>query len=480
MLTQVFNRYKSLSIQLRATIWFFICSVFQRGISVITTPIFTRLLSTAEYGQYGVFNSWLSIISIIVTMQLTSGVYTMGIVKFKEEEKSFTSSLQGLTLTLCVFWTIIYILFHDFFNGLFSLTTVQMLAILVMAWASSSFNFWMTTQRNAYKYKLLVIVTLLVSLAKPLIGIFFVLHAEDRVTAYILGLALIEIIAYTGFFFVQMKRGKKFFSAKFWKYAILFNLPLIPHYLSNTVLSGFDRIMIQKMVGIEEAGIYSLAYSISLIMQMVNEALNKTMSPWLYQRIRAKEYYTMHKVVYPSLLLIVCANLFLIAIAPEVVSIFAPKEYYEAIYIIPPVAMSVYANYLYLCFAPFEFYFEKRIWTTLGTLSSAITNIILNYIFIKIFGYYAAGYTTLICYLLNSTMHYFFMRKICKQYLNNVKPYNLRILISISSVLFIIGFMYILTYSYVSLRYLLTLVILSCLVWNRKKIYNMVKILGQS
>lgn len=470
MLKIILNKYNALSIQIKATIWFFVCSVLQRGISVITTPIFTRLLTTAEYGEYSVFNSWLSIVQIIVTLQLTSGVYTMGIVKFKDEEKVFTSSLQGLNLTLCVVWTGVYLLFHDFWNHLFSLTTVQMLAMLVMIWSSTSFTFWMTTQRNQFRYHKLVLVTLIVSIAKPIVGILFILNAEDKVTARILGLALVEVIAYSGFFWVQMIRGKKFYSGKFWKYAVLFNIPLLPHYLSNTILGSSDRIMIQNMVGVSEAGIYSLAYSISQIMQLVNDSLNKTMSPWLYQKIREKNYKAMSKVVYPSLVLIAAANLALIAVAPEIVAIFAPPEYREAIYVIPPVAMSLFATYLYLCFAPFELYFEKRIWTTIGTLTSAVANIMLNYIFINLCGYKAAGYTTLVCYLLNSVMHYFFMRKVCRTYLDDVKPYEPKVLVLIAIVFMGIGFLYIPLYSNIVARYVFTAVLLLLLYINREKL----------
>lgn len=457
MIHGLHEKYNSLSVQLRATAWFFVCSVLQRGISVITTPVFTRLLSPAEYGQFNVVNSWLSILSVIVTLQIAGGVYTMGIVKFKEEEKVFTSSLQGLNFILCLGWLIVYVLFRDFWNRILSLTTVQMLAMLVMIWAGAVFTFWMTTQRNAYRYRALVAITLAVSIAKPAVGIFLVTHAEDKVTARILGLMLVEVIAYSGFFVVQVKKGRHFFSAKFWKYAVLFNLPLVPHYLSSTILGSSDRIMIQRMVGDGQAGIYSLAYSVSMIMQMVNEALNKTMSPWLYQKIREKKYQAVSKVVYPSLLLIACANLVLIAVAPEAVAIFAPEEYYEAIYVIPPVAMSVYANYLYLCFAPFEFYFEKRVWTTVGTLTSASTNVLLNYVFIKIFGYQAAGYTTLICYLLNSLMHYYFMRKVCRACLGDIRPYNPKVLLAISGGFMGVGFLYVPAYQNRIVRYLLTL-----------------------
>lgn len=470
MIKSLIGKYNALSVQLKATIWFFVCSVLQRGISVITTPIFTRLLSTEEYGQFSVFNSWLTIAQIVVTLQLAGGVYTMGIVKFKEEEKVFTSSLQGLNLVLCLAWTGVYWIFRDFWNQLFSLTTVQMLAMLLMIWSTAAFSFWMTTQRNQYRYHLLVAVTLAVSVAKPVIGILFVVNADDKVTARILGLALVEVIAYSGFFFMQVYRGKKFYSGKFWRYAIAFNLPLLPHYLSNAILGSSDRIMIQRMVGVSAAGIYSLAYSISQIMTMVNEALNKTMSPWLYQKIREKNYAAIPKVVYPSLILIAAANLALIAIAPEAVAIFAPPEYQEAIYVIPPVAMSVFATYLYLCFAPFEFYYEKRIWTTIGTLTSAVANIILNYIFIQLCGYQAAGYTTLVCYLVNSFMHYFFMRKVCKVYLDDLKPYNLRTLLLITGVFMGIGFLYIPTYANPILRYTYTILLLIILFTQRKRV----------
>ena len=470
MIKSLIGKYNALSVQLKATIWFFVCSVLQRGISVITTPIFTRLLSTEEYGQFSVFNSWLTIAQIVVTLQLAGGVYTMGIVKFKEEEKVFTSSLQGLNLVLCLAWTGVYWIFRDFWNQLFSLTTVQMLAMLLMIWSTAAFSFWMTTQRNQYRYHLLVAVTLAVSVAKPVIGILFVVNADDKVTARILGLALVEVIAYSGFFFMQVCRGKKFYSGKFWRYAIAFNLPLLPHYLSNAILGSSDRIMIQRMVGVSAAGIYSLAYSISQIMTMVNEALNKTMSPWLYQKIREKNYAAIPKVVYPSLILIAAANLALIAIAPEAVAIFAPPEYQEAIYVIPPVAMSVFATYLYLCFAPFEFYYEKRIWTTIGTLTSAAANIILNYIFIQLCGYQAAGYTTLVCYLVNSFMHYFFMRKVCKVYLDDLKPYNLRTLLLITGVFMGVGFLYIPTYANPILRYTYTILLIIILFTQRKRV----------
>ena len=144
------QKYRNMSVQVRASFWFLICSFLQKGISSITTPIFTRLLTTEEYGQYGAFNSWLGIITIFVTLNLFYGVYTQGLVKYEEQRAVYSSSLQGLTLTLCLVWTAVYLVKRDFWNSLFSLTTVQVLAILVMIWATAAFNFWAAERRVMY------------------------------------------------------------------------------------------------------------------------------------------------------------------------------------------------------------------------------------------------------------------------------------------------------------------------------------------
>ena len=268
---KMIDKYKSLPVQVKASLWFLICSFLQKGISMITTPIFTRLLDTNEYGQFGVFNSWYGIVSIIVGLSLTSGVHTQGLVKYDKERSLFSSSLQGLSTLLTIVWIGIYFFTQSFWNSVFNLSTVQVLAMLVMVWTTSVFNFWANEQRVTYSYRTLVIVTLIVSFAKPLVGIYLVTHSEDKVTARILGLVLVELVGYSWMFWYQLKRGRHLVSKKFWKYALLFNLPLVPHYLSQTVLMSADRIMIQRMVGSSEAGIYNLSYSVSDLMRILRQ-----------------------------------------------------------------------------------------------------------------------------------------------------------------------------------------------------------------
>jgi O-antigen/teichoic acid export membrane protein len=416
-----------------------------------------------------VFDSWLRIVTVFVSLRLYSGVYIQGLVKFSEDRRRFSSSLQGLTLTLTLVWTVVYLIFHDVINQVSSLTTVQMLAMLVMIWATSAFSFWAGEQRVEYRYKQLVIATLLVSVAKPVVGILFVKYATDKVTARILGLMLVELVGYTGLFVIQMLRGKQFFSKFYWKYAILFNLPLIPHYLSQQVLNHSDRIMIKSMIGPSQTGIYGLAYSISQIMILFNTALVHTLSPWFYQKIKEKKVEDISGIGYLSMGIIAVVNLALIAVVPEVVKVFAPPAYHEAIWVIPPVAMSVLFLFSYDLFAVFEFYYEKTRFIMTASLFAALLNVVLNYIFIKKYGYYAAAYTTLFCYMADVLAHYIFMRRICDRYLGGVVVYKPQILCAIYGGFMVAGFGLMATYRIPAVRYAIVALTLVCLVIWRKK-----------
>lgn len=475
MLKKLSSKYYAMPIHLRAAFWFLVCAFLQKGATAVITPLLSRLLSTTEYGEYSVFNSWLEIVTIFVSLKLSAGVYTQGVVKFERCRNVFSSSLQGLSVILTLIWMAVYLCFQNFWNQLLHLTTVQMLMMMVMIWATNAFTFWSEEQRVNYHYRSLVGITLLVSVARPVLGVICVLHANDRVTAWILGILLAELLGYVGPFFSQMIRGRQFFSKKFWKYALLFNIPLIPHYLSQTILNSSDRIMIERMIGTSEAGIYSLAYTISRIMTLFSTALNQTIGPWLYQKIRDKKVEDISRVAYPCFILIAVLNIMLIAFAPEVISLFAPASYHKAVWIIPPVSMSVFFLFAYSFFANFEFYYEKRKYITLATVGGAILNILLNYIFIPLCGYYAAGYTTLFCYLLYVIFHYCFMRRICNQYLDGVKVYDLRVLGIITVSFCAIGFLLMTTYNVSWLRYGIIVFMVIMLVIKKKYIIDSIR-----
>lgn len=468
------EKYKTLNTQVKASIWFLICGFLNQGVSIITTPIFTRLLSTAEYGKYSVFNSWYGILSVIVSLNLFSGVFMQGMVKFENRSKQFASSIQGLCFCLSLLWTIIYSISNQFWNNLMGLTTVQMYAMFIIIWTNAVFQFWSVEQRIRLKYRTLVLVTIFVTVCKPCIGILFVLFSEKKVTARILGLALVNVIFYTPFFFKQGINGKQFYNAEFWKHALRFNLPLIPHYLSMTVLNSTDRIMIDSICGSSEAGIYNLAYSLSQVMTIFNIAFMQTIEPWLYKKIKNGQVREISTVAYPSFGCIATVNLLLMIFAPEILTVFAPDSYSAAKWVIPPIAMSVFFSFLYTFFAVFEFYYENTKYIMIASSVGAIINILLNLIFINQFGSIAAGYTTLFCYVLFAVFHYSFMTKMCNKYLNGIKPYNSKVLLALSFGFLCFGFVILASYSNDQFRYIFAALIVLTILATRKKILKII------
>lgn len=465
------RKYNGMSVQMRATIWFVLCSFIQRGISFIVTPIFTRIMSVSEFGQFNEFLSWQSILTVIVTLNLPWGVFEQGLVKFEDYKDQFTSAIEGLLLFLVIIWILIYLPFQEYFNSLFSLSSNQMLALFILMWTSSIFSFWSATERLDYNYIRIVVLTVIVSVLKPLLGIIFVLTYDKAVDARIWSIVLVEAVCYIGLFFEHVKKGGVLISRKIWKYALKFNIVLIPHYLSQTVLNSSDKIMIGKMVGSDASGIYSLAYSLSLILTVLNTSLLQALNPLIYRKIKEEKFNEIAKYTLPSLLMVGCLNMLLMLLAPEVISIFAPSSYSEAVWIIPPVSMSVFFMYMYSLFATFEFYYEKTKFMSLATTIGAILNVFLNYIFIGWFGYIAAGYTTLVCYILYAICHYMVMRYNCLK--NKYQVYNLHTLLLLS--FFFISVSTVILLSYISplLRYMMIIMTIVLLLIFRNKIYSL-------
>ena len=477
---RLLQKYRNLSRPVKASLWFMICGFLQRGISVLTTPIFTRILTTDQYGTYSAFNSWLEVLTVFITLKLAAGVYTQGLVKHDEDRDVFTSSLLGLATASTAIWFIIYLIFHRFFNSLLEFSTVLRIAMFAMMWSTIAFNFWASKERVDYHYKKLVVLTIAVTISKPLFGVLAViLTPVYKAEARIISLAIIEFVAYIGLFIVLMRRGKVFYHKEYWKYALNFNLPLIPHYLSKNILNHSDRIMIKSIVYAGAAGIYSLAYNISTMLTILNTSIANSLTPWMYKCLKKGEIKRINKITVIILVLIGGINLLLIAVAPEAVAIFAPKSYGEAIYVIPPATMAVFFQFLYTLFANFEFYFEKTKWIMYASVAGAVLNVGLNAIFIPVFGYIAAAYTTLICYIVYSILHYYFMRKVCREYCNGEQPYNIRVILVMSFFFLVIGFGLMALFPYWYARYSIVLASFAFAYIKRRSIKDALKILSK-
>lgn len=481
---KLLQKYNSLNLSVKASLWFMISGFFQKGISMLTTPIFTRILSPEQYGLFSVYQAWHSIMVIFVGLNISAEAYVRGLVKNEDDKERFTSSLLGLSLTLFGVWIVIYGLFHSFFNKLFGLSSILILFMIITVPLSSIYSFWAFRKREQLDYKPLVALTMGSVVSSPVMGIIFVLLAPEamKVEGRVLAIVVTDAIFYLGLGINIMRKGKTFYNGTYWKYAIKFCIPLIPHYLSYIVLNQSDRIMIEKFCGLEFAGMYSVAYSLAYVMHVVDSSISSTLKPWMYKCIKDGRPKDIAKVSYYILLVMAAVNLALMVAAPELILILAPPSYSAAVWVIPPVTASVFFTFMYNLFSTFEYYYEKTAFVAAGSLGAAVLNIVLNAVFLYLFrnaenGFIAAGYTTLACYIVYAIGHYVFMRYINKTCMNGIKVYNAKIIILISVVFLILSAFITMLYPFKLIRWGIVVVGAVVAIILRKKIISLFKMI---
>lgn len=468
--------YKKMPLPVKASLWFTISSVIQKGISLLTTPIFTRLLTTDQYGVYSVYQSWYSIIVVFATLNLYAGVYNNGLTKWTELRNVYTSCLLSLS-TICTCITfLIYLIAASFWNGLFGLSTVFVLAIFAQALFEPAFCFWSTGQRYDYNYKKLIVISIGMGLASPILGIVSVLSAKVyKAEARVLSFVFVQVIVGLVFYIYIMWRGRILYFKEFWRFALAFSLPLIPHYLSMNVLNQADRIMISKMVGNSEAAIYSVAYSFSMMFTIVTAAINNSFIPYTYKAMKDDQYEKLKKNANFLMLSIALTCMVAMAFGPEIIRVFAAPPYYEAKWVIPPVACALFFMFVYPLFCNVEFYFEQTKFIMIASSIAALTNIALNYIGIQLFGYLAAAYTTLICYILLVIAHYIAHKIVCRDKGIDFEIYDTRVILLLSLASVIVMIIMTLTYERIIIRYSMIAMIALLAVIKRKAIKEKIK-----
>ena len=101
----------------KASLWFAVCSIVQKCIGLIVIPIYTRLLSEPEYGDYVVFQSWTEIAAILITLNLGSYVFFNGMMKYEDDRDGFAASMLGLTGATGLLWLGAFLVEQAFGSG---------------------------------------------------------------------------------------------------------------------------------------------------------------------------------------------------------------------------------------------------------------------------------------------------------------------------------------------------------------------------
>ena len=470
------EKYKSLSVQSRASIWFVFCNFILKAFNFLSAPIFTRLLSTDQYGVVATFTTYQQIMLIFATLELPIGAYTRGYIKYEKTIKQFTTSIILLSNITTILFLFICLLFEKQFEEYTSLGLNVLLLSFLVFLLQPAYNCWMVKNRFDYRYISVVIVTVVLavlSFVLPIIGInYFGTSADVNIIITLLTSAIVYLPFYIRLldirsFIVDIEK-----CIAMWKYSIGFQLPLVLHSISFLVLGQSDRVMISRMVSSSSAAIYSVAYTMGSIAIVLQTSINQAFQPFRYQSLNNKEYKKIDESTRKLSVLMLGCILMFVLVAPEIFYLIFPKSYNEAIIIIPPIAASVFFMFMYSVFVDIESFYEKTRYVMYASIVCAIINIILNYYSILKIGYYACGYTTLISYFIFSIMHYFFMKKTCKSQGINEEIFDVKYIIAFEGIALVIGLAAAFLYKHNVPRYILIIGLIVVILALKKEIIS--------
>lgn len=384
-------------------------NIIIKGMAFLTTPIFTRLMSQEEYGSFSNISSWANILSIITTLCLYSSI-SRAKYDYDEDIEGYMSTITilGSVFTLIV-WLIIEFKI-DFWEGIFDMDGLYIRSIMLYSLFTPAVQTLITKHRMYNEYKNVIVltwITLLVSIVASL-GLTYIM--SNKLTGRVIGnyavIAIVDIV-----FWIYIIIQGKTFSVKMCKYACALSLPLLIHELSGVLLNSSDRIIINQLCGAKKAALYSIAYTIAMVITVVLSSLNQAWVPWFFDKLEKNDVAGIRKVVpkYAAGFTIGCIGLMLIG--PEMVLIFGGKSYAEAIYVIPPVCLAIEIQFIYTLYVNIEFFLKKTTYISLATTGATVINIALNYLIIPKFGYIVAAYTTVIGYAFALMFHYI----VCRQ-----------------------------------------------------------------
>ena len=407
---------------IKAGIGYTVGNYLLKGLTFFTIPIFARLLNPSDYGLYNIFVAYESILFVVIGLAIHSSYknarYKYGIeIEAIETNKSYYNYLSTTLIMLILLgcgWLVFVNIFSSFLTDALGLNLLSLNFLVLFSFGSAVITCFNVDASLQYKYQSFLKVAAINAIGNLVLSISLIITIfdENRYMGRVVGSTIPVIVL--AFFIVYsfIKQAKSNNYKEFLGWGIRYSLPIVPHGISQIILSQFGRVMINNMVNASAAGIFSFAYNIYNILWVTASSLDNVWSTWFYEKMHQKDYASIKEKssLYMIFMLVFSATVMLIS--PELIKFLGTKAYNDAIFCVVPIIASGYFAFLYTIPASVEYFYEKSQYIALGTMLAAVVNIGLNYVCIPKYGYISVAYITLATYLLYFFCHYILAWKI--------------------------------------------------------------------
>lgn len=377
-----------------------IATVLTRGIAIFLVPIYTRYLTLTEYGIIDYFMILASIINLTIALEISQAVVRYyqdaeGI----EEKKSYVATAFLFTVFVYILYFLISFVFSSELSSLF-LDDENMSVLFIIASGAIATNGIFYFVQNQLKFEIrpkdVAIVSIVNVLVLSSLAIYLLVIVGLKVESIFIAQIVANIVSsILAVYMARNSYGFVFVYVKF-KEMISFSYPLVFSGIAVFVASMIDRIAIKDLLGLEELGIFGIAYRFAAIAGLVMVGFQSSLMPLVYKHYKEentpKDISKIFNIFSIFALFTVSGS---ILFAKEMVVLFTTEVFYSSASLIAVLVMAVFFSSMYI-FAPGIGIAKKTKLTAMITISSAILNTILNYTLIPILGLSGAAYATFI------------------------------------------------------------------------------------
>lgn len=461
---------------IKSSFWYTLSTFLPRAMAFITTPIFTRILSKEQIGDFSVYTSWQSIFVGICGLQLHT---TLNRARFdyrnESDLNSYISSSLTLSTLISVAFLALYLLFPNLFYRLLLIDRKHMVVFFLYLFTEPAFMMFQSKQRVEYRYRLSVVIGITITVVSSGLAVALAMTSSaDRLFGRIIGQYSPSIIVGAVFYAFFLWKSSTIRLSNY-KYALLLGLPLAFSYLGSHILLSSDNIIVKHMCVGEQVGYLSLSHTCTRIILLLVSALTTAWSPWFYDKLNANQHQATRRPFMAYIIVLLLGTLGVILFAPEIVAILGGKQYSESLQILPANILNGVFTALVLQFTNYEVFNKKAGYAGKITGGVAVFNIVLDIIGIKLFGYQATCYATVISQIIAILLHYHVMKGMR---ISEILPFRDLLAILVVSMLMIpLG---LIIYSNMVLRLsvigmsIVAMIGIGC--WKRREIKNLIGI----
>lgn len=388
--------------------------ILLNGISIITGPLFSRMLGTSGYGTLKIYNIWVSVIAIVFTLQTQQTLVNAQVRYPEETQKRYQSAAMGLSVLVFSVCAGLVLLFLKPVSELLDLQQPLILLMLLQAFGTFCVDFLNTKYIYEFKAGRNMVISLVVTLVTLVLSVILILQLpfETRYYGRIVAIAATYGLIGLPVCAMILLQGKVFFHREFWKFCFFLAIPAVFHNLSDLILGQSDQVMLQHMLGVDTVGTYGYAWTFGNILFVIFGALNRTWCPFFFDEMKQGKQEAMLVKTRNFLELFTILACGFILLTPEFYHVYASREYWPGTMVIPLFVVSYYINFLCTFPVNYEYYRMKTKVVAAVTIFSSLANIAMNYVLIKAIGMAGAALATALSHGLQLLLHHLYCKKL--------------------------------------------------------------------